>query len=223
MAIIRFDIYTEVHKALRKRLYEIGARIQSNDFTELETTGKIIYDLSHVLELVAVHEMQEEKYIHPVLEGFEPELVIRLERDHKIIEINGDMIREITGELARLDGADDHIKAGIRLNHAFNEYLAYFLPHTNYEEAVTMTSLWRNLTDEEILGMLAEITGSKTPEEKVEDIMSIFAAANNQELAGLVGGLKSAPIPREEVDALLGMARKVIGEERWRIIERMQA
>ena len=220
--MVRFDIYTEIHKALRKRLYDLGTTIQSNDFTEPEATGKIIADLEHILKLTDTHEIQEEQYIHPALGRFEPELVIRLERDHKIIDINADMIKEIVSELAVLDGAEDRIKVGIRLNHAFNEYLAFFLPHTNYEEAVSMTSLWRNLKDEEILGMLAEITSHKTPEENIEDILSIFAAANNQELAELVAAMRSAPIPPEEVKVLIGMAMNVVGEERWRVIQTIE-
>ena len=103
------DLYTAVHKACRSMLYDMGSKLQMNDFTDETTTRDLVSHLRYHLELFNGHAQDEERFIHSKMREFEPELVDTLEVNHDEIERKGDVIKGIAMEIEGLDDSDEMI------------------------------------------------------------------------------------------------------------------
>jgi hemerythrin-like domain-containing protein len=201
----RSDLYTTIHKAIRMMLYELGSKVQRNDFTDAIATRELLSQLRQYLALLNEHALDEERYIHPELRAVEPELVDKLESMHRQIEHNADVVISVAAEIDQLAGPDD--------------YIAYFLTHINLEEATSRPALWKHFADDQLEAMRSNIIRSLSPEEVTVWIGGIFSSSEVNELAQMVAMMKASPMPSEAKEAILGLARDKAGEERWQIIQ----
>lgn len=215
----RSDLYTTVHKAIRSMLYELGSKIQRNDFTDDTATRELLAQLQQYLKLTNEHADYEERYIHPELRLQEPDLVSELESMHREIERYADVAVGIAAEIEQLSNPDELIVTGERLHNAYNDYIAYLLSHINLEEAKSRPALWKHFTDDQLEAMRSNIMRSLTPEQSTIWIGGIFSSSEVNELAQMVSMMKASPMPPEAKEAIMNLARNKAGEERWQIIQ----
>jgi Hemerythrin HHE cation binding domain len=215
----RSDLYTTVHKVIRNMLYELGSNIQRNDFTDDAATQELLSQLREYLELFNEHAQLEERFIHPELIVREPDLVEELESMHRQIERNADSTNGIAVKLEQLNNPDELIVTGERLHNAYNDYIAYFLPHINFEESTSRPALWKHFSDEQLEAMRSNIMGNLPPEHITVWIGGIFSSSEVNELAQMVSMMKASPMPPEAKEAIMNLARNKAGEERWQIIQ----
>lgn len=215
----RSDLYTTVHKAIRDMLYELGSKIQRNDFTDDAATRELLAQLRQYLRLVNDHADYEERYIHPDLRLQEPDLVSELESMHREIERNADVAIGVSAEIEKLSDPDELIVTGERLHNAYNDYLAYLLTHINLEEAKSRPALWKHFSDEQLEAMRSNIMGNLPPEQITIWIGGIFSSSEVNELAQMVFMMKASPMPPEAKEAIMNLARNKAGEGRWQTIQ----
>jgi hemerythrin-like domain-containing protein len=215
----RSDLYTTIHKAIRSMLYELGSKIQSNDFTDEVATRELLAQLQQYLGLTNDHADYEERYIHPELRLQEPDLVAELESMHREIERYADVAIGIAAEIEQLSNPDELIVTGERLHNAYNDYIAYLLSHINLEEAKSRPALWKHFTDDQLEAMRSNIMRSLTPGQSTIWIGGIFASSEVNELAQMVAMMKASPMPPEAKEAIMNLASNRAGEERWQIIQ----
>jgi hypothetical protein len=215
----RNDLYTTIHKALRSMLYELGSKLQKNDFTDDTATRELLSQMRKYLELFNDHAQSEERAIHPELRKVEPGLVDKLEKDHRQIEHNADVAIVIAAEIEQPGSPDELITAGERLHGAFNDYIAFFITHINFEESTSRPTLWRHFTDDQLAAIRGNIMSSLSPEQSMVFVGGIFSSSDVNELARMVAEMKSSPMPADAKEAIMRLARDKAGEERWQIIQ----
>jgi hypothetical protein len=153
------------------------------------------------------------------MRDLEPELIATLETEHQEIEALGSVVIGIMGEVDAQEDPDELMTAGIRLNQAFNEYIAFFLKHLNYEEETILPASQKHFSDEQLRAMRAAIMESHSPEQNIDITGWILRSANNSELAHTLMGMKASGMPPEILQGIMSFARDTVGEERFEDIK----
>lgn len=215
----REDLFTMIHKGLRSMLYDRGIELQVRDFTDTDTNGDFFSRLDYNFEIGNEHAMHEERHIFPEMRRYEQDLVSRLVRDHRRIEELRAEVMSAADGVEKSGSEDELIARGIEANQAFNDYLAYFLGHINFEEANVLPSTQEHFDDAELASMRASIMKDMSPEKNRESLRLMLPVSNNNELAETVRGIKASGMPPEAFEKMMSFARDILGEDRWRAVE----
>ena len=215
----REDLFTLIHKALRALLYDLGLKLQANEFTDKIATLALLPRIPHDLQICTKHAEDEEEFVFADMRDLEPELIATLEKEHQEIEALGAVVVGKMGEVDAQEDPDELMAAGIKLNLAFNEYIAFFLKHLNYEEETILPVSQKHFSDEQLLAMRAAIMESHTPEENIDTTTWILRSANNTELGHTLMGMKASGMPPEILEGIMSYARDTVGEERFEDIK----
>ena len=199
----RYDIYGAVHKGLRKAGCDLLARLGTADFHNAEETGFLIADLRHYLMLAASHVSHEDDHIHEALaaKGLSTTTLDEQHDDHRTA------FRELEELIVAWENAWPLHKpaCGRKLYLAFAAYIADDFAHMHEEEAVTGPLLWRNFTDDEMLGIEMRIIASLPPEKSMAFMRIMIPAINPAERAALLGAMKK-DAPPEVFQAVIDFA-----------------
>ncbi|MBB6486600.1 hypothetical protein [Rhizobium lusitanum] len=189
----RYDIYGAVHKGLRKAGCDLLGRLGTADSHDAQETALLIGDLRNYLMLAASHVSHEDENIHVELAA-KGVSTVKVDEQH-------DDHRTAFGELEELIVAwerawPSHKPAcGRKLYLAFAAYMADDLAHMHEEETMTAPLLWRNFTDNEILGIEMSIIASLPPEMSMAFMRMMIPAINPVERATLLGAMKKDAPP----------------------------
>jgi hemerythrin-like domain-containing protein len=218
-----FDLYTTIHKGLRHMLCDLGSDIRMNDFADEASTAEVIAKAGHYLQMFYEHALREEESIHSQLRSFEPDIVERLEREHQQIEERGALVRESILKLEDTSGSERRIAVGIHLNQVFNAYQAFFYEHIDFEEVTVLPLTQQYFDDMQLAAMRGDMLAHNTMERNMEWLDWMFRSGDVNELSALLASIKASPLPSETVQGLLTVARKSLGEERWRAVQKKAA
>lgn len=214
----REDLFTLIHKALRALLYDLGLKLQTNDFTDKIATLELLPRIPHDFEICTRHADDEEHFVFPDMRDLEPELIATLEKEHQEIEALGSVVIGIMGEVDAQEDPDELMTAGIRLNRAFDRYTAFFLKHLNFEEETILPASQEHFSDEQLRAMRAGIMESHSPEQNIDITGWILRSANNSELAHTLMGMKASDMPSEVLEGIMSYAKDTVGPERFEVI-----
>ncbi|MEX2694012.1 hemerythrin domain-containing protein [Rhizobium mongolense] len=199
----RYDIYGAVHKGLRKAGCDLLGRLGTADFQNAEETGFLIDDLRNYLMLAASHVNHEDDHIHVALaaKGVSTVTLDEQHDDHRTA------FHELEELIAAWERAQPLHKPGCgrKLYLAFAAYIADDFAHMHEEETVTGPLLWRNFTDDEMLGIEMRIIASLPPEKSMAFMRIMIPAINPAERRALLGAMKR-DAPPEIFQAVIDFA-----------------
>ncbi|MDM0045755.1 hypothetical protein QTH91_14795 [Variovorax dokdonensis] len=217
-AASRVDLYAGIHKALRAvmsdTLLAVG-RMDAHDALELAQTTQRVLQL---LDLMRSHLEHENNFVHKALEARAPGSSQHIGDDHVHHVAEIDTLAESVRALLDTSGQD--LDAAV---HGFYRRLSLFIAHNyehmNYEETQHNATLWAHYSDEELMGIHAELVGSIPPEEMMLVMRWMVPFMNAGERAMVLGDMKAhAPAPAFE--AVLGATRPHLSAREW---EKLQA
>ena len=216
---LRFNIFNQVHKALRAMLYDTAIAIQRTDFSREEQARKVFKKIETVLWLFDGHAETEDTMIFPLLKAIAPDVVDDFEQQHDADHaLSHDLYNIIAAyNFARTE--TDMLHAGIKLLQAFNEFTAFNLQHMNKEETIINSLLWQHFTDIQLLELQKEIV-SKVPPDKNEIVGRwMIKGISDMEMIVWLSKLKQT-IPAAAFNCLYSFAAQELPEERWAHISR---
>lgn len=199
----RYDLYGAVHKGLRKAGCDMLCRLGSTDFEDTDEAEAALSALRGVLMLAAAHVVHEDDNIHGLLRqrGGATEIVDHQHDDHRqAFEQLETLARAVEDAQPTLRRA-----AGRRLYLGFAAYLAEDLAHMHEEETRTAPQLWRNFSDDELLGIEMRIVASMPPEKNMAFMRMMIPAMNPVERAALLGAMRKGA-PPEIFNAIIEFA-----------------
>jgi hypothetical protein len=83
LLMIRTDLFTAIHKAIRAQLFDAGLRMQNLDIHNDEDVAEFTAIIRDRLAFLHEHADKEDTYIFPVIAGYDRELVEAVEREHE--------------------------------------------------------------------------------------------------------------------------------------------
>lgn len=212
----RVDVYTEVHKGLRRELCDWVGRIGKLDAENAAEIAQARLDFSALSSMLTTHARHEERWVHPLLSACAPDLVSELESEHNDHDSRFESVVETFDRLNE-GGSDAPWMLQQTLYRKFAEFCGHYLIHLAREENEAMLALQGKHTDEELLGLSNEIRGSTPPEEMAGFLTAMIPAMNVKERVTMFGGMK-ANASKEVFDGVCALASNVLNSDEWTVV-----
>lgn len=205
--------YQPIHKALRAALFDATALVARTEFADPGEATVAARTVATLLDLLDSHAHHEEEFVMPEVARHAAGLIATLETDHNRLE---GLQAELRALLPRTcsDNAAEREAAGQLLGRALNLLVADHLRHMDREETEAMPVLWAHFTEAELDAMDARIRAAVPPERMPVMLRLMLPAMNTPERAGLLAAAR-AQMPPPVFAQLSGLAREVLGPERW--------
>jgi hypothetical protein len=211
----RYNVFGNIHKALRRMLFDIQTKIQQTDFSAPEA-AEIIGSLKQILEYYDEHAVHEDKFLISRIVMHEPKLAESLEKDHVIDH-------KLSQDLAKLvhefeTSPETREETGSKIFYAMNEFIAFNLYHMNKEETELLAVLWKHYSDEQIINMEQEILAYIDPGILMEESRWMMRSINNREISEWLHGVRIAA-PDDLYRIFIKMAETELTHDRFKQLQ----
>ena len=179
---MRYNIFYQIHKALRAMLYETATDLQRTDFHNEDEAAEIFQKITAVVDLFDRHAHTEDTLVFPAVEQYEPAVVNALEQEHVKDHELSQKLRTLTTIFMSLRTDEEKIQLGSVIRKAFIEFMVFNLEHMAKEEDIINNCLWRYYTDEQIHLIEQKVVSSQTPENAAIASRWMFRGLSNQEI-----------------------------------------
>ncbi|HWB26200.1 MAG TPA: hemerythrin domain-containing protein [Chitinophagaceae bacterium] len=212
----RYNIFNQIHKALRARLYATAGDIQQTDFAE-DNAGATIDKVLQVVDLFDDHARHEDTHLLPLLNSVDAKMVADFEEEHVEDHRLSNALRQHAAAWRSAATAQEKAAQGKALFYAFNAFIAFNLYHMNKEEDALLQTLWQHYTDADLLAVQKNIINSIPPEVMMAESRWMLRSLSNSEIIQWLKGVQlTAPPPA--VAALTAMAQQELSSERWEVV-----
>jgi hemerythrin-like domain-containing protein len=210
--------YLPIHKALRAALFDATVLVSRTDFTDAGEATVAARTVATLLDVLDSHAHHEEEFVMPVVARHAPALVATLETEHGRLE---GLQAELRALLPRTcsDVTAEREAAGQLLARALTLLVADHLRHMDREETEAMPVLWAHQSEEELDAMDARIRAAVPPERMPAMLRMMLPAMSIPENAKLLATAR-AQMPPPVFAQVSGLAREVLGAERWAVTAR---
>jgi hypothetical protein len=219
----RENLFRPIHKGIRSMLYDLGGRLQTTNFADVNESNRFVARLKHDLEsslsncmlcLLRAHSSHEERDIFAKVRAHDPDVIDLMMKEHAEAALRIHQITTTCDELTGLTARARRIEVGDRLDLEVNDLFAFYLAHLNNEEATLVPVLWERFTDEELRVMRGQFYDS-LPLPLFETWMRwTLPALNEEELVVLFSGLKAGPTTARYPD-WVRLAHDTLEFDRW--------
>ena len=182
----RVDLFSLIHKGVRKVLFDTALELQRTDFFADDETERAEAAVRRCFGYLREHADHEDRAIMPWVTRSSPEVAARLADEHVALE---KAALAIDGLLPRLRAAapGERQAMGVELQRRFHLLVADQLRHMDREEREANAALWAHLPDAELLQIRARITAEIAPARLAEWYQLTGAVLNRRERDALGG------------------------------------
>ncbi|MCB9904387.1 MAG: hemerythrin domain-containing protein [Planctomycetes bacterium] len=209
----RIDLYTTIHKGVRRTLFETTLTVASTDFSSVRESTGACQSVREMLDFLEEHAAHEDEAILPELADCAPELLADLRAEHS--KLDG-LQREVLAIVERLSDASEaeRIALGQRLELRLGRLVAAHLNHLCVEETEVNRMLWAHRTDEQLLAVQDRIVSSIPLARLAEWYALVIPALNLRERREMLAAMRGG-MPGEVFEAVTEAARRELGEDQW--------
>lgn len=180
----RYNIYTFIHKGLRRALFNQLIALGQLDETNPMAVSQCLDATSKLLLCFRQHQQHEDNFIQPLLPLFS-----QSEQDHYHHE---QQLTELFGLIQQIHSMPAVISANAL--HQLYQQLALFcagqLQHMHTEENLLMEQLWRSHSDQQIKDVHQQLIQSMSTVEQQQSLSLILPALTDTERLTLLLGIR---------------------------------
>ena len=206
----RFDLYAQIHKALRLAMTDTLARVGSLDAADATRRHDVLDQLHALLDLCRAHVDKEEHHVHPAIEARCAGLSLRIAGEH-------------VEHLAAIDALETQAVAfrcapdaagAFALYRRLAVFVAENLEHMEVEETVHNAALWAAYSDAELLQLHLAIIASIEPGAMAQVLHWMVPALSHGERVGLLQAMR-ATAPAPAFAGALQLAERRLSAGEW--------
>lgn len=210
------DLFREVHKGLRRALFDTTTAIGAADLRSADERDAILDRVDALIALLHHHHAHEDTHIQPHLVGCDPALAAVVDEGHRetdegILELEQDAHR------LRLAAGEGAVVAGPDLYRRLALFTAHYLAHMALEEGGVMDALRSGRTDDELLAVEMGLRGAVPPPLMCDFIAVMVPAMNRAERASMLGGMH-AGAPAEIFELFRASAEAALTQEAYAVL-----
>jgi hypothetical protein len=205
---VPFDLYRDIHKAIRAGLFEVTAeagRLDASDRTARVAHANRVRELVRFLELHAEHE---DEHLQTAIEQVLPDRAAAIAADHVALEVRMQSLVALA-DLAFECERDDDRAAVHDLYLELSSFTASYLQHQDVEERVVMPALWDAFGFEGVLAIHERIVTSIPPDDMAWSLSRMLPAMNVDDRTEMLAGIRQSA-PPEAFAGVLGLAAQVL-------------
>jgi len=212
----RYDLYKEVHKGIRKELFDLAMLVGSMDFQNPISLETLKETFNRTYNLLETHAHSEDTYVEPLINKVNVDIAKKTSSKHKNLEDDINELRQ------KLSGMDAHKKDSVVQGHAFylqlTIFIAEYIKHIADEEKIIMPILWNNYNDEELINTSSKIRMG-IPEPIMKNFMTcMIPAMNHSERVAMFTGMKMSA-PEEVYYGMCMLVQSFLSSSEWRKLE----
>jgi hypothetical protein len=182
----RVDLFSLIHKGLRKLLFETAMEVSAIDFVLDDGIERAEQAIRGCFAFLREHAEHEDRAIEPWIARFSPEVAAALAAEHIALEKAAIGVESLLPRLAGA-GAGLRLEMGAELQRRLHLLVADQLRHLEREEREANAVLWANLPDQNLSEIRSGITSRIGPARLSEWDELLGRALNGRERAALVG------------------------------------
>ncbi|MBO9540899.1 hemerythrin domain-containing protein [bacterium] len=187
------DFYTNIHKALRRELFNVSVLAGSTDVSDPEALARLRAAFTEVAALLRDHARHEDDFLHPVLGLHVPDELPPLESEHAELEHRLD---ELEHQLSRLETAEpESHTAGLGFYRALNRYISDYLAHQDREESDVQPRLWACESQGDLGAMMGRFVAALAPHDILRNAAYMLPALSPAERAAHLSKLQRSTSP----------------------------
>lgn len=203
--LVRDDLFTHIHKALRLGLFELTAQAGRTDWADPAEVAALGERWRPLLALLRAHTEHEDRHILRILDGVDPETTEPAGEQHRDLD---DLLDDLADRFTAVLAAPDP-SAGLDLYRDLARFVASYLPHLHGEETVVMARVWELCGDEEIALTRARFMADTTPDVMATTLEYMLPALDRPTRHALVARL-AATAPPPVLQGLLQIGERVL-------------
>lgn len=215
---VTFDLYRDVHKAIRIELFTITTDVGRIDPSDRVLRVALADRIAWLAGWLEGHAHHEDTVIEPELRRWAPDLAATLAADHQSFDVQAaglvDRARDLTAT-----GAVEcrHLVHDLYLSLA--SFTSAYLAHQDLEERVAMPTLEAALGVPRVVEMHRAILGSIPPEEMAEALSLMLPAINAEDRVEMLGGMQM-DAPPEVFAGVWALAGSVLAADDYEALGR---
>ncbi|MDH5547053.1 MAG: hemerythrin domain-containing protein [Gammaproteobacteria bacterium] len=212
MSASRLDIYKEVHKGVRKELFDLIVFAGSTEFDKLDSLKQLKDRFSRTYSLLETHAHSEDTYVEPMILNCDTVVAEKLSSMHKQLEHAFSQLQEM---LVGIDADDDDaVWRGRMLYLELTRFVGEYLQHIADEEQLVMPLLWENFDDRALMDVSITIRANVPPPVMGDFLSCMIPAMNHSERVLMLSGMKQAA-PAEVFNGVCKLSQTVLADEDW--------
>lgn len=205
---VTFDLYRDIHKAIRTELFAVTTEAAGIDPTAGVGRAALASHVGDVVTFLVEHAEHEDGAIQPVLERELPDLAEQVAADHERLEAWMDGLVEMAQDAARLDVVDARF-AVHRLHLELASFTSSYLAHQDVEERVIMPALEAAIGVPAVIAVHEAILAGIPPEAMARSLALMLPAMNVDDRTDLLAGMR-ANAPAEAFQGVWSLAGSVL-------------
>jgi hypothetical protein len=208
---VSFDLYRDVHKAIRVELFAVVANAGRLDVSDHGGCQDVADQVESLVNFLRGHAEHEDGSIQAPLEQAAPELAARVAKEHESLE--GQMDHLVA--LAMLLRRAPRLSARAVAHELYLDLAAFtgnYLAHQDLEERVIGHVLDEAIGVQGLIALHGAIMATIAPQELSYSLALMFPAMNIDDRTELLGGIR-ATAPAEVFEATWSLARSVLPAE----------
>lgn len=176
---MRKNFYSHVHRFMRNFLSAFGTTIAKTDFSDIEQTIHLKNEFSALTKLLDIHAQYEDKAYHPLLQEKEPKLLLKVETEHKNLDIKLQLIGEMFDAALEngLSEEEQHVR-GESFYLSYMTYLTEYFEHLLQEELVLMPALQKHYSDDDLRAVVFKTYAQMSSEQIIEMLKGLYPHLN---------------------------------------------
>ena len=150
------DLFTPIHKGLRKTLFETAIALGRTDFLSPQETAAAERLVGECLTFLREHAEHEDRHLVPEIARLSPELAATMAEEHPELERAAIAVDSLWPRFASL-GPEERLAMGGELARRFQALVAMQLRHMDREEREVNALFWARLEDRELAAVSRRI------------------------------------------------------------------
>ena len=210
---MRFDIYRNIHKALRACMCDTLTRVGRLDGGDAQEMREVLAQVRAMATFCAGHLEHENKFVHTAMEARLPGSSELTAADHGHHVVACEKLHAFA-DAAELAGGAARASAILHLYRYLALFVGENLTHMDIEETENNATLWSTYADTELIEIEHAIVASLSPEKKMASTRWMIPAVNPEERAELVKGMMHAA-PKQVFDRMLAQIEPHLSHTDW--------
>ena len=210
----RYDIYRNIHMALRANMAEVLLAVGRMDPEDLAERAEVLAQAQELVDFCRMHLAKEDRFLHPAMESRAPGSARQTLGDHDHHKTD---FEALDAAITAVEIAAPGTRQGPAL--ALYRSLALFVGenfvHMHVEETANNEVLWRTHSDAEIIAIEQAIVAALTPEQKPRSLRWMLTAISPAARSEMLGMLRHA-LPPHALAGILAMIRPHLSDNHWR-------
>ena len=204
---VPFDLYRDVHKAIRIALFDVVADAGRLDPTDCSTRIAHAGRVRDLVRFLAFHAAHEDRELDEPIRQVLPDQADAIAAEHIALERQMEQLVQLA-DLA-FESRDDGRAAVHDLYLDLAAFTSRYLAHQEVEERVVMPALWHALGLEPLLAIHGAILAGISPDDMAWSLSMMLPAMNIDDRTEMFGGMR-AEAPPEAFAGVCALAAEVL-------------